>query len=89
MAIIIISERITQTRSLSAALKRNSAVLLRKSGRLASQYAEMVRGYDGTYRLDHAVTATQKTILQAFGISENYVKKAAKTISEELAAVAG
>ena len=29
---------------------------------------EMIRQADGVYRLDHAVTATQKTILNAFGI---------------------
>jgi stage III sporulation protein AD len=30
---------------------------------------KMIRQADGVYRLDHAVTATQKTILKAFGIS--------------------
>ena len=44
----------------------------------------MVRGYDNTYRLDHAVTATQKTILSAFGISEDYVKQEAERISMKL-----
>ena len=29
---------------------------------------EMVRQTDGKYRIDHAVTATQKAILKAFGI---------------------
>ena len=41
MAIIIISEGTIQTRQLSAVQKRNAAVLLRKLGRLASQYALM------------------------------------------------
>ena len=45
---------------------------------------EMVRGYDKVYRLDHAVTATQKTILSAFGISEEYVKQEAERISMKL-----
>jgi len=45
---------------------------------------EMVRGYDNVYRLDHALTATQKTILGAFDISENDIKSAAKGISERL-----
>ena len=31
---------------------------------------EMVRLPDGLYRLDYALTATQKTILAAFGIDE-------------------
>lgn len=45
---------------------------------------EMVRQLDGVYRLDHAVTATQKTILKAFGIDVSYVKYKADEISEAL-----
>jgi hypothetical protein len=45
---------------------------------------EMVRLPDGVYRLDHAVTATQKTILKAFGIDAGYVKARAREISEQL-----
>ncbi|MGN0353418.1 MAG: transposase [Roseburia sp.] len=45
---------------------------------------EMVRQLDGVYRLDHAVTAKQKTILEAFGIGADQVKYRAACISEEL-----
>jgi hypothetical protein len=45
---------------------------------------ELIRQADGVYRLDHAVTATQKTILKAFGIDANYVKKKAREISDQL-----
>ncbi len=45
---------------------------------------EMVRQLDDIYRLDHAVTAKQKTILEAFGISAANVKYKAANISEEL-----
>ena len=45
---------------------------------------EMVRQLDGVYRLDHAVTATQKTILQAFGINPEHIKYKAEYISNEL-----
>lgn len=45
---------------------------------------EMIRGLDRIYRLDHAVTATQKTILSAFGLTVADVKKAANRISERL-----
>lgn len=45
---------------------------------------EMVRQLDNVYRLDHAVTATQKTILKAFGIDVSYVKYKADEISETL-----
>lgn len=45
---------------------------------------EMVRQLDDVYRLDHAVTAKQKTILEAFGINADHVKYKAANISEEL-----
>ena len=45
---------------------------------------EMVRQLDGVYRLDHAVTATQKTILKAFGITAENIRYKAAYISEEL-----
>lgn len=46
---------------------------------------EMVRLTDGKYRLDHAVTKTQKTILDAFGIDAAYVKYRAEEIGRKLA----
>lgn len=45
---------------------------------------EMARQLDGVYRLDHAVTATQKAILKAFGLTEDFVKEKAKEISLKL-----
>lgn len=45
---------------------------------------EMIRGLDRNYRLDHAVTATQKTILGAFGIDMRYIKDRVARISERL-----
>lgn len=47
---------------------------------------EMLRWVDGTYRLDHAVTATQKDILQAFNITAANVKKEAMELSKALSA---
>jgi hypothetical protein len=45
----------------------------------------MVRRNNGTYRLDHAVTKRQKTILGAFGLDENYVRLKATEIGRLLA----
>lgn len=45
---------------------------------------EMVRGLDRIYRLDHAVTATQKVILKAFGMDANYIKLKSDEIAEKL-----
>lgn len=36
---------------------------------------EMIRRSDGKYTLDHAVTATQKEILGAFGLDEMFIKQ--------------
>ena len=44
----------------------------------------MIRQLDGVYRLDHAVTATQKTILDAFGLDEANVRYRAKEIGKAL-----
>jgi hypothetical protein len=46
---------------------------------------EMVRQTDGKYRLDHAVTASQKTILRAFGMDTEFIRKKAQELSEMLA----
>ena len=45
---------------------------------------EMLRGADGVYRLDHAVTKAQRIILNAFDINTNDVKSKADEISEQL-----
>lgn len=45
---------------------------------------EMVRLTDNKYRLDHAVTATQKTILKAFGMDTDMIKYYAAEISSIL-----
>lgn len=47
---------------------------------------EMVRLTDNRYRLDHAVTATQKTILKAFDMDANVIKYQAREISRILKA---
>ena len=46
---------------------------------------EMSRQSDGMYRLDHAVTATQKAILSAFGITPSTIPHKAKAIADGIA----
>ncbi|SHJ13168.1 Transposase DDE domain-containing protein [Butyrivibrio fibrisolvens DSM 3071] len=45
---------------------------------------EMSRQLDGVYRFDHAITAKQKTILKAFGLTDANVKYRAQEISKML-----
>ena len=46
---------------------------------------EMVRRNNGAYRLDHAVTKRQKTILSAFGLDDGHVRLKATEIGRLLA----
>jgi hypothetical protein len=45
---------------------------------------EMIRQTDGNYRLDHAVTATQKKVLRAFGMTERNIRHQAIGLNEKL-----
>ena len=45
---------------------------------------EMCRQLDNVYRMDHAVTKTQKEILSAFGIEASHVKYKASCINSAL-----
>jgi alanine racemase len=48
---------------------------------------EMLKGADNEYNLDYAVTATQKTILNAFGMSADNIHRQARGISTDLARI--
>jgi transposase len=45
---------------------------------------EMIKLLDHRYRLDHAVTATQKAILKAFGMDAVYINNKAAEIRQTL-----
>ena len=45
---------------------------------------ELIKQPKGNYKLDHAITKTQKTILGAFGIDEETIKSEALAIGKEL-----
>ena len=45
---------------------------------------EILKGADGEYSLDYAITATQKTILKAFGMTADNVRYRAREISSDL-----
>ena len=73
------------------ALKEKSEKMLKKPNYLTVPAAlkelekiVMIRQLDGVYRLDHAVTANQKTILDAFGLNEGNVRYQAKEIGNIL-----
>jgi transposase len=73
------------------ALKNKAKEMIKKPNYLTVPAAirelekiEMIRQLDNVYRLDHAVTKTQKVILSAFNIDPAHVKYKANYISEVL-----
>ncbi len=50
---------------------------------------EIIRQMDGVYRLDHAVTATQKDILQAFNMTAAIVRKEVGVLAKQPSMVIG
>lgn len=48
---------------------------------------ELIKGADNIYRLDHAITATQKAILKAFDLTAVSVQSQAKELAADLARV--
>ena len=50
---------------------------------------ELIRQADGVYRLDHAVTATQKDILKAFNMTATSVKSEAELLGKMLVDITG
>jgi len=73
------------------ALKNKAKELIKKPNYLTVPAAirelekiEMIRQLDNVYRLDHAITKTQKVILSAFNIDPAHVKYKANYINEIL-----
>ena len=48
---------------------------------------ELLKGADNEYNLDYAITATQKAILKAFGMTADNIHKQARAISSDIARV--
>ena len=48
---------------------------------------ELLKGADSEYNLDYSITATQKAILKAFGMTADNIHKQARAISSDLARI--
>ena len=78
IALIVRCRLYTQLKAMMAEMSKKPNYMTVPAALKELEKIEMVRQMDNVYRLDHAVTATQKTILKAFGIDEEYVKLLAK-----------
>lgn len=84
IALIVRCKIYTQLKAAMAEMEKKPNYMTVPAALKELEKIEMIRQYDGVYCLDHAVTATQKTILKAFGVDANYIKHRAKRISEQL-----
>ena len=86
VALIVRCKIYTQLKSMMKEMAKKPNYMTVPAALKELEKIEMVRQMDNVYRLDHAVTATQKTILKAFGADENYIKAKSTRLGEQLKA---
>lgn len=84
VALIVRCKIYTQLKSMMLEMSKKPNYMTVPAALKELEKIEMVRQMDNIYRLDHAVTATQKTILKVFGVDENYIKARAIRLGEQL-----
>lgn len=84
VALIVRCKIYTQLKSMMLEMSKKPNYMTVPAALKELEKIEMLRQMDNIYRLDHAVTATQKTILKAFGVDENYIKARAIRLGEQL-----
>ena len=84
VALIVRCKIYTQLKAMMKEMSRKPNYMTVPAALKELEKIEMVRQMDNVYRLDHAVTATQKNILKAFGADENYIKSKAIRLGEQL-----
>jgi hypothetical protein len=84
MALIIRSKIYTQLRKRMAEMAKKPNYMTVPAALRELEKIELIKQPGGNYKLDHAITATQKTILRAFGIDEDSARARALIIGKEL-----
>jgi hypothetical protein len=84
IALIIRCKIYTQLRKRMAEMAKKPNYMTVPAALRELEKIELIRQPGGNYKLDHAITATQKTILGAFGIDENSARARALIIGKEL-----
>ncbi len=84
VALIVRCKLYTQLKAMMAEMSKRPNYMTVPAALKELEKIELIRQMDNVYRLDHAVTATQKTILKAFGLDEKYIHARANRLSEQL-----
>ncbi len=84
LALIIRCKIYTQLRKRMAEMAKKPNYMTVPAALRELEKIELIRQPGGNYKLDHTITATQKTILGAFGIDEDSARARALIIGKEL-----
>ncbi len=84
VALVVRCKIYTQLKAMMAEMSKKPNYMTVPAALKELEKIEMIRQLDNVYRLDHAITATQKTILKSFGVDEKYIKEKAMMLSEQL-----
>jgi hypothetical protein len=84
VALIVRCKLCTRLKSMMAEMSKKPNYMTVPAALKELEKIEMIRHMDNIYRLDHAVTATQKIILKAFGVDENYIQARSERLSAQL-----
>lgn len=84
VALIIRSKIYTQLKKRVAEMPQKPNYMTVPAALKELDKIELIQQPDGSYILDHAITATQKTILGAFGITEADMKKRLTILSKNI-----
>lgn len=84
IALVIRCKIYTQLRKRMAEMAKKPNYMTVPAALRELEKIELIKQPGGNYKLDHAITATQKTILGAFGIDEDSARARALFIGKEL-----
>ena len=85
IALIIRSKIYTLLRKRMAEMSKKPNYMTVPAALRELEKIELIKQPKGHYKLDHAITATQKTILGAFGLDEDTIRAKAIAVGVELA----
>lgn len=84
IALIIRSKIYTQLKKRMAEMSKKPNYMTVPAALRELEKVELIRQPGGNYKLDHAITARQKTIFGAFGIDEDHARAKALSVGKEL-----
>ena len=84
VAMIIRSRIYTLLKDEAARLDKKTNFMTVPAALKELEKIEMLKGADNEYNLDYAVTATQKTILKAFGMTADNIHRQARALGSDL-----